>query len=104
MCFCKPQTWGVVTSSSEKAFRVFKEVEAQLLCLTRRVYYPDRETPYMYDEFNNGVRLHWLHPTENVCGARFRRVWIDSELSEEYVRKILGPMLIDVEPDGTTYI
>ena len=101
-----PQTWGVVTCDKDKAFQIFTKVEAELCCLIRRVEFPARSTEYatcMYDDFQNGVRLIWLNPTDFLCGAMISRAWIDSDLDEEYRRKVLSPMLIHAKPEDITY-
>lgn len=94
----QPQTWGVITSSQEKAFRVFTEVENEFAgLLNRRVYYEDM----MYDEFSNGVRLYWLRSEDCLRWHRFRRVWIDNDIDDSYL-PIVSPTM--VHADNITYI
>lgn len=95
----KPRTWGVITTSREKALRVFAEVEEEFAgLLDRCILYHNT----MRLEFSNGVYLIWVRPDEDVCGCRFSKAWVDSNIDEtDWLR--VAPMLV-LSKDNITYI
>lgn len=99
----KPVTWGIITANASKALAVFKEVEDEFAGLLKSYsVYPNYPNNIWVDEFINGVRLIWVHPNEDFCGCRFKRAWVDRDISPgDWAR--IAPMLT-INTDDITYI
>lgn len=79
--------WAVITSNKEKADAIFASVEKEYEGhIIRKVISRNR----YYTEFDDGHDLVWIPLSCSVRGYRFHRLWIDKDLEEEVIHKVLA--------------
>lgn len=88
--------WSIVTSDKEKADRIFKDVIATHNSnVVRHVNNSIQE----YVDFEDGVHLVKLRPTENARGYRHAKLWIDKNIPQDIAYEVFLPKFMGNEND-----
>lgn len=88
--------WSVVTFDKEKAEKIFNDVIASR---TSRIIRQSKNSVYEYVDFEDGVRLIRLRPTENARGYRHTKLWIDKNTPHDIAYEVFLPKFIGNEND-----